>query len=191
MIHRALTIVLSLLSLLSLVACATSTVSTKFDPAADFRSFRTFAFLAPDPFIAAPPGMDEVILPRIVAATREALESTGLVLTDDMDATDLIVSFSLGAREESKMSKYPSYYGRSGFGNGTYGWGYPYVGQVNVKHYTEGTLAIDIVDREKAAPIWHGRTLKTITEKMRKKPGETVADAATEILEGFPPAPVH
>jgi hypothetical protein len=188
MIHRALA---ATLSLLSFASCVTSTVDIKFDPTTDFGSFHTFAFLAPDPFIAAPSGMDEVILPRIVAATQEALESTGLVLSDDMDATDLIVSFSLGAREDSKMSRYPAYYGRSAFGNGSYGWGYPYLGQVSVKHYTEGTLAIDIVDRQKAAPIWHGRKLKTITEKMRKKPGQAVADAVTEILEGFPPAPAN
>jgi len=188
MIHRTFTIVLSLLSL---VGCMTSTVETKFDPTADFGSFHTFAFLAPDPFIAVPGGIDEVILPRIVSATRSTLELSGLVMVEDMDAADLIVSFSLGAREESKLTRYPAYYGRSSYGDGSYGWGYPYIGEVRVRQYTEGTLAIDIVDRRKAAPIWHGRKLRSITETMRENPGQAVPDAVNEILEGFPPAPAN
>lgn len=188
MIHRTLAVALSLLSL---AACKTSTVDTRFDPAADFGSFETFAFLAPDPFIAAPSGMNPVVLPRILEATQGALESTGLVRVDDMDAADLVVSFSLGARETSKVSRYPAYYGSSSYGDGTYDWGFPTLGQVSVKNYTEGTLAIDIVDRKRESPVWHGRTLKSITEKMRKKPGESVADAVTEILEEFPPTPAN
>ncbi|MEM9382599.1 MAG: DUF4136 domain-containing protein [Planctomycetota bacterium] len=183
--HRAL--LPALLSALALAACASPSVTSDFDPESDFASFRTFAFLEPDPFIAAPTGARDVVLEGIVAATRDDLTSKGLTLAEETEDADLVVSFSLGARERVEVNEYPAYFERNEYGDGTADWGYPYVGQVGVHAFREGTLAIDMVNPEHGRPVWHGRTQGTITERMARDPEKTVRDAVNAILERFPP----
>ncbi|MEO0700253.1 MAG: DUF4136 domain-containing protein, partial [Pseudomonadota bacterium] len=64
-----------------------------------------------------------------------------------------------------------------------------------VSTYTQGTLAIDIFDVERKAPVYHGAGEKTLSKNSRRGGGvvnplemqETIEDAVTKILEDFPP----
>lgn len=178
----------ALLPALMLAACASPSVTTDYDPQSDFASFRTFAFLQPDPFIAAPTGARDAVLEGIVTATREDLVSKGLTAIDSTVDADLVVSFSLGARNRVEVTEHPAYFERNEYGDGTADWGYPYVGQVGVRAFSEGTLAIDMVNPEHGRPVWHGRTQGTITERMAKHPEKTARDAVASILKSFPPS---
>ncbi|MEM1451471.1 MAG: DUF4136 domain-containing protein [Planctomycetota bacterium] len=177
----------ALLPVLVLAACSSPSVTTDFDPQSDFASFRTFAFLEPDPFIAAPTGVRDVVLDGIVAATREDLTSKGLTEIDSSADADLEVSFSLGARNRVEVTEHPAYFERNEYGDGTADWGYPYIGQVGVRAFSEGTLAIDMVNPDHGRPVWHGRTQGTITERMAKNPEKTLRDAVASVLKSFPP----
>ena len=179
MIHRLL---LAGTGLLTLLGCASSPVMTDFDPAADFASYRSFAFLEPQPVVAAPPDLSPLIPPRIVNATRSELVAKGYVETEDGAEADLIVSFTLGARDRVQVTEYPSYYQR-----GPNDWGAPYYDEVDVRSYTEGTLAIDLFDVKKQAPVWHGKTSRAITNKIRENPAETIREAVAEIMAEYPP----
>ena len=167
--------------LLVAVGCSTSNVFTDRDPNVEFDGYETFAFLDPNPLLAAPQSTSPLLEGRLVEATRAGLTAKGLTEAEDADSADLIVSFTLGARDRVEATEYPSYYGAD-----YYGWGGPYYGRVEVRSYTEGTLAIDMFDRQREAPVWHGRTTKYITRKMRENPGDAVSEAVDEVLKKFP-----
>ncbi|MEM6674070.1 MAG: DUF4136 domain-containing protein [Planctomycetota bacterium] len=174
--------ILASTSLLVLAACTSNPVLTDFDPAANFASYRTFAFLEPEPVVARPANFNPLIPPRIIDAARRELTAKGLSEASDTSQADLILSFTVGSRDRIDVIDTGPYYGP-----GPYGWGAPYYGGTETIQYTEGTLSIDMFDRERKVPVWHGRTSRTVTQKMRENPSETINEAIGEILADFPP----
>jgi hypothetical protein len=178
MTYRALA---CLALLATFVGCSSTNVFTDRDPDVDFSEYRSFAFLAPKPLVALPPGSSPLLEGRLVEAARQDLLAKGLTESTDQAAADLIISFTLGSRERVEATQYPSYYGA-----GRYGWGDPYYGATEVRTYTEGVLSIDMFDPKRDAPVWHGRTTKYVTRKMRENPDEAISEAVSEVLAQFP-----
>jgi len=178
MIYRALA---CLTLLVTIVGCSSTNVFTDRDPDIEFSEYRTFAFLEPKSLVALPPGSSPLLEGRLVQAARHNLATRGLTESADQASADLIISFTLGSRERVEATQYPSYYGA-----GRYGWGDPYYGATEVRTYTEGVLSIDMFDPKRDAPVWHGRTTKYVTQKMRENPDEAINEAVSEILEQFP-----
>lgn len=175
---------LAALAGLPLLACSvTPEVFTDFDPGAAFAGYRTFAFLEPDPVVSAPPQLSPLIPQRLVDATRAQLVGKGLTESEDPESADLIVTFTLGARDRVQVTEYPGYYRR-----GPYTWGGSYYNDVDVRSYEEGTLSIDLYDVKKQAPVWHGKTSRAITEEMRENPDETINEVIAQIMAEYPPS---
>ena len=166
---------------LTTASCAAPPVFTDLDAAADFSAYQTFGFLKPTSVAAGPKEMSPLLPGHLERATAEDLTELGYRRCAEEETPDLVVSFTLGARDRVQETEYPSFYGR-----GRYDWGSPYYQQTDVRHYTEGTLCIDFFDPARDAPVWHGKTVRTVTRKLREDPAEATREVIGAILERFP-----
>ena len=58
-----------------------------------------------------------------------------------------------------------------------------------VRTYTEGTLILDVIDREKNELVWRGSASKTIDEMDSPEQRVSTIEAAVEkLLKDFPPS---
>lgn len=163
---------LALLGLVLVAACSSPRVIANCDPSADFSAYRTYGF---------PPrlGTDEAsygsILSQVLksAAERE-LAARGYEPSDD---PDLLVNFFLDTEEKTRTVETPGV---------AYGYGM-YTGyDTTVVNYTEGTLHIDLVDRERKQLVWEGIVIGRVTDDVRKKLQEKVDKAVAEVFAEYP-----
>ena len=180
-----------LATVLFLGACSSSPVTTDFDNTVDFTGYKTYAFISDSPLMRAPdtPPGSPLLQGRLMKATDAILMAKGYSKVDDPETADFTVAFTVGARDKVQVNSYPEPY-RPYYG--AWGWGAPYyagVGaqSVDVRQYTEGTLAIDVFDVAEHKPAWHGVAKGRITDKMRENPSEAVNTTVSEVLLQFPP----
>lgn len=175
---RTINLGLVILLVSTLSACSSYNYYTAARNKTDLSSYRTFAWL--------PPNMEndhagavlkrEVGDERVKDAAITALQAKGLKLQER--EPDLLVSYSTVTGRGVKTEFYPSYYGglygggwgwggygwgggwgyRSFYGGGFGGWGFPYYGGGTYARvpYKEGTLIIDIIDRNTRRLVWRG-----------------------------------
>lgn len=62
----------------------------------------------------------------------------------------------------------------------------PYWRKMSVYHYREGTLMVDIMDKQKNALVWRGYAVEVITDKTTTKPEEAINYAVAKIFKSFP-----
>lgn len=167
------------------LGCASTRAYSDFDPNARFDTYKTFAWLTPE---AAPsqvqpgsPNLDPLLARRIRDTIDAHLEAKGYQRVPDREASDFVVSFSVGSREKISVQSTPSmgaggWYGRYG------GW---YASSVSARSYTEGTLAIDIFDGKSHQAVWHGWASKRISDTADR--AKLVAEVVGAILAKFPP----
>ena len=136
-----LTRTILLLPLVLAASCVAPPVFTDLDTSADFGAYQTYAFLKPSSVVASPKGANPMLAGHLEDAAAGDLAELGYRPSAEGQAPDLVVSFTLGARDRIMETEYPSFYGR-----GRYDWGGPYYQQTDIRHYTEGTLCIDFFD---------------------------------------------
>jgi hypothetical protein len=74
-----------------------------------------------------------------------------------------------------------------------WGWGWnPWMwgvmnNNVNISKYTEGTLFIDFIDKEKKELIWQGIGTGALRVQNREKKKERINEFVKEIVSRFPP----
>lgn len=143
---------LLLMLLLCLGACATPRpeVRTQTNPAADFSSFRSFAFYSPLGTDKSS-GYNSILSQHLKTAAREALETRGYRY--DEQKPDLLVNFGFLVQDRTNTVSMPSttyYRTRSG----------RYVPWTTyddmVFQYRESTLNIDLVDARQKQVVWEG-----------------------------------
>lgn len=178
---------LLLVTAVSLVAGCATTMQARsdFDASQNFSGYRTFAWMDDEPMIAPPGEADRVSAlnrRRIVDAIESELASKGFQKIADRAAADFVVAYTVGARDRIDVQSYPTPY------RGVWQWGWPYFGRdVDMRVYTEGTLAIDIFDGATHRPVWHGRATKRITAHDVEHAAEQIPPAVAAILKDFPP----
>ena len=168
--------------MISLAGCASIQVESDFDRSADFSRYKTFNFISDSPLLAAVNEPINPLLPdRLVSAARTELTRKGYRFIPNREQADFVVSFTLGGRDKIRVDSYPTSY------RTRWSWGAPYHTDVNVRQYTEGTLAIDIFDVSRHSPVWHGRAVKNISAADRRNPTPVVNELVGLILAEFPP----
>jgi hypothetical protein len=174
-------------ALVLLAGCATTlTARSDYDRSKDFSGLRSYAWITDDP-IVTPPGEASPVSPlnrrRIVEAVDAALLRKGYTRAVGPDTADFIVSYTVGARDRITVDAWPAPY--RGWGS----WRWPYAGRrdVDVRSYTEGTLAIDIFDGPSRAPLWHGWATRRITERDIAEADARIREAVDIIVAQFPP----
>ena len=138
------------------------------DPNVDLRAYRTFAFFP------APPAENASILHRcLLDAARKQLERRGYAF--DASHPDLLVN--IGAIvEERQANSSPS----AEYAGGE---------RLEREDYTQGLLAVDLVDVRRRELVWQGVAKGRIDEAMLRDLGAAAEKAVAAIFEGFPNQP--
>ena len=111
-------------------------------------------------------------------AAQAALIAKGFTFVEDRKDADFVVSFTMGARDKIRVNNYPVHYR----GPTPWEWGAPYHTEVDVRNYTEGTLAIDIFDVQARSPVWHGWAVRTISTADRRNPTPIINDVVANMV---------
>jgi len=152
-------------------ACSSIQVTTDYDTKTDFSQYKTFAFYRPGIDKASISNLDKK---RILKAISAELKNKGLQKSEN---PDVLISIFTKAREKVDIYEstwYPSYY-------------YPYQRQ-HVSKYTEGTLFIDMIDKEGKKLIWQGigKGFLSKSKKVEKRKAN-IQKFVQEILAEYPP----
>ena len=180
------TVKLALVGAMAMVlsGCATGPrVYTDADPAVDFAQFKTFAFIE-GAGKDAEAQYKTLSGQRIEDAINQAMVSRGYQL--DIHNPDLLINFHLKTQEKTRSSPPVYMGGYYGYRSGMYvGWpGYVEPGYID--SYTEGTLSIDLVDRQTRQMVWEGTAIARVTSAVREAPNETVRNAVASIFAKYP-----
>ena len=173
-------VILGASSAFLLACCATKPeIASDYDRSANFAIYHTFTLMhrehpaIPNPLVAIRAEEDITL----------ELQRRGYTLTADPTSADFTVDFTIGAAERTDISSYPAAYSGPWFLGGPY-WG----GNINVRQYREGTLAIDIFDGHTHRPVWHGWAHNDLTHEDLEQPAEPVSKAVSSVLARFPPS---
>ena len=153
---------------IALAACAssepTATVSNDVSPTASFAGYRTYSWISS----AVPAGLDPVIGERIRDTVDSAMAAKGYAKVDPPNG-DLSVAYTVGAKDKTDIASY-SYFGDD----------------LNVRHYTEGHLAVDAFDTKTRKAVWHGAATQRIDPK--GDPAR-VNGVVAQVMQSFPTNP--
>jgi hypothetical protein len=168
---------------LLLAGCAPISVSVDYDPQVDFSRYRTWGWL-PDPAATGDARADDRELHRHIRAAIEAqLESQGFVAASN---PQMRVGYHVSTQETVNVRNVSSPYGYAHWDGRDAEIRAETTTYVNT--YERGRLVIDIVDTARDALVWRGvgeRTLRREPTPDQMK--QSVRQAVTEILAGFPP----
>lgn len=166
---------------LLLAGCATGpTITSEADPEANFGKYRTFAFYAP--LALEKEGYATPTTDRIKAAARAQMEARGYVYSSERP--DLWVNLNAYMQKRTDVTSIPTvdyayYYSYRARGY----FAVPYWrDRTDVHEYTEGTLNVDLVDRESNRLVWEGIAVGRIA---RLKPEERAARIDATMAEIF------
>lgn len=168
--------ILLLLSIILLSSCNSIKVVTDYDSKVDFNKYKTFAFYKPEIDKAKISDLDKK---RILRAIETELLAKGFTKSTN---PDMLVGIFTKSREKVNVNQ----------NNVGFGWGWnPYWGGVNtnfnVSQYTEGTLFIDFIDKEKKELVWQGIGTAALKLQNRAKKDERIKLFVKEIISRFPP----
>lgn len=161
-----------------------------YNPQVNFRTYQTWSFISERPMIVSSSrgAVNPLLQSRIMDAVRAELTQKGFSYVDDPETADFVVSFTVGSREQIKVTEYPASYQMS---YGRYyrygGYGMTYGTETRVRQYTEGQLAVDVFDVDTRVPAFHGSASTRITESDRENPQPLIRSGVAEALKGFPP----
>jgi hypothetical protein len=144
-----------LLSVTLVAGCATSPrVTSDADPAADFASYRTFAFW--EPLGLDNQGHVSEASQRMISAARREMEARGYVY--DEAAPDLRVNIKafLDQREVVVNTPGPAYRHAGSVQPNGYLTSATWNDRSDARKQTEGTLNIDLVDAARQKLVWQG-----------------------------------
>jgi hypothetical protein len=168
----------------ALVGCSSVKVRTEYDPAAPFKTYRTYAWLPTAPGPEQPAAMrNPEAYARVVAAVDREMAAKKLVRTSVDANPDFLVSVLGWTRSGVEVVNYGYTYAGA-YAYGPYGAG-AMVPVNEVREYTEGTLLLDFVDAKSRKLVWRGTATDTVTspESVRA----SIDAAARELLAAYPP----
>jgi hypothetical protein len=186
---QILRILISFATVLFVSACSSTRVQTDYDHQADFGSYSTFAWYQTTEQDRGPTnGPNQMVDGRIRRAITENLRAKGFSPIEGNKA-DLLVTYYTSLNSQMRFHTTGWGYGY-GWGWGpywTFGYGFwPGWTHTTVHSYHEGTVIIDIIDREKSQLVWRGVGTAVLGKKSHSD--EKIEQSMTRILGSFPPA---
>lgn len=168
--------------LLLVPGCSSVSVTSDYDPSADFSMLKTYQWI---PFQGDDDALAKVPLvqKRAMNAVEKALAAKGYRLLAD-GVPDFYVAVHAGVQDKINVTDYGYAYG--GWW-GPYG---PYGHNIDVSYYTEGTLFVDIIQKraDKHELMWRGAGTGMVAPPDDPQTAQEKADAvAAKILADFPP----
>jgi hypothetical protein len=167
-----------------IAACASGpTIISNSAPDFSVANFQTFSFM--QPLGTDRTGARTLLSQHLIEATTNELEMRGLRPADSNG--DLLVNFMVSTRETitTRPSSSVSMHQSRGRYN-TWG-GYSMSMSTNeIVQRTEGTIAVDVVDRARNQLVWEGAASGRVTDSTRRNLEETVHSAIKDIFVEFP-----
>jgi len=169
---------------LILASCASGPrIITNSDPSADWSSYRTFGFF--DPLGTDRGNVRSLMSNTLIDSTTREMQAAGFALSDAKP--DMLINFVVSTREtiQTRPSTSASmHHSRGRYGTWS-GWSAG-ASTTEVVQRTEGTLAVDIVDRARNQLVWEGAASKRVTDSTRENQDQVLDDAIGEIFAQFP-----
>lgn len=164
------------LAVITLASCSSVRVATDYDPQVNFASYKSFAFYKPGIDKADISDLDKK---RILRAIEQEMLKKGFVKSNNPD-----VLISIFTKTSKNINIYQNNWGYG------YGWGWsPYywgTGYNTVSSTTEGTLYIDLIDKNTMELVWQGMGTGALAQDMKRKT-EHINTIVVKILEKYPP----
>ena len=169
--------VLLLVVMLGVWGCMGPKVRTDFDPAADFTTFRTYAFAGLTDLNQGGVLNNSLMRKRLEQMVGEQLSNKGLRQVGLDGHPDLLVHYWVTVKEKQRIeSTGPMIgpYGRREYGN------------VSTYNYEEGTLIIDLATPSKDELVWRGSIVSILSDS--KEANITMVNRAiAKAFEDYPP----
>ncbi len=166
---------------LVLASCSSLSVKTDYDRDVDFQNYESYAWSdreVPEDALAQNP----LVKRRVQEAVDKTLRAKGYSLVEEEEA-DFVVVVHAGVKERIRVQDW----GRYGWYDPWWG---PYGGRVEVSHYEEGTLVIDVVDAEQEELVWRGMGTGIVKRRVNpEKMQQEINEDVEKILSDFPPQP--
>ena len=167
-----------------LAGCASGpTIIANSAPDFNLANYQTFSFM--QPLSSDRGGARSLISQHLIEATTRELEMQGLRHADTDG--DLLVNFVVSTRET--ISSRPSSSMSMHHSRGRYStWGgYSMsMSTTEIVQRTEGTIAVDVIDRARNQLVWEGAGSGRVTDSTRRNLEQTVHNAITDIFAEFP-----
>jgi hypothetical protein len=173
-------------AMIAAVSCSSTSVQTDYDHQSDFAAFKTFAWYMQSEDDKPPTtGTNQIVDGRIRRAIAGNLADRGFSETAP-DTADLLVTYYASLSQQMRM--YSTGWGY-GWGHGPH-WGYGYSywpgwSYTSVSTWHEGTIIIDIVDRQKKQLVWRGVITRALGKKSSTE--EKIDQAMDRVMSEFPP----
>ena len=171
-----------------LASCASKPViETDYDHTIDFSQYTTYGFF--NPMGIENPNYSSIYGSIFRDAISKEMESRGYKMSDN---PDLMINVSGRLQDKTKVTTTSDPYmggGYYGYRRGAYGaWGgYGYGTQTHVSNYTEGTVNVDMVDRNLKRMVWEGVAVGRINEKKTNEETRTnIYAGIQEMFAGYP-----
>jgi len=162
-------------------SCSAVKVAVDYDSKIDFKKYKTFAFYKTGIDKAKISDLDKK---RILRAIESELSLLGIMKSEN---PDMLVSIFTKSREKVNVNQ------NNNFGYG-FGWGWnPWMwngmnnNSMNISQYTEGTLFIDFIDKQKKELVWQGVGTGALKIQNLEKKEARVKEFVKEIVSKFPP----
>jgi hypothetical protein len=160
--------------------CSGISTTSDWDQSYDFSALSTYACM--DQGLEG--GVSEIMLRRMYAAVDEELTAKGLRKEDHSRSADVLFAYHTGTQDRQQYDTYG--YGAGGWWGGYWGGG---MTTTTVRTYSEGTLILDVIDRESNELVWRGSASRTIDEMdSPEQRVKTVQEAVGKLLKDFPPS---
>lgn len=189
MIHRLL---VCLAGTLLLCSCATHySVATDYDEQYTFAGKTTYALITPE---AIKTTRNDLLRNRIETAIHQQLAARGFQRVDKAQAS-IWLSYFATAEKQQDIRTYQTYNSYYGYAR-CYRCIYPVVPaatEVQVVHYTEATLMLDVIDPASNTLKWRGSTSSKVTTATADSMSVAertakVNEAVAAILKQYPPS---
>lgn len=169
-----------LLSIAFLSSCSSIKVTSDYDSEVNFNQYKTFAFYKPGIDKADISSLDKK---RVLRAIESELSAQGYTKSSN---PDFLVSIFTKSRRKVNINQ------NNNLGYG-FGWGWnPWMwngmnSNVNVSQFTEGTLFVDFIDKEKKELVWQGIGTGALSLQNKEKKEARIKEFVKEIISMFPP----
>ena len=167
-----------------LAACQTRPeIRTQAAAQIDLASYHTYGFMAKPSTDAQ--GYHTITTQSIERAVSRAMEAHGYGPAGPGQEPDLLVNFSV--KTHDRVEGQPAVGAGYGSGWGRYGWGWGFGDYYNdIRTVTDGSLTVDVVDREHNQAVWSGTAVGRLTKKVLDNPGPAIDQAVAEIFARYP-----
>jgi hypothetical protein len=171
---------------LLLLGCVPYTVKHDYDPGADFRAYRTFEWYASSRRAKGrEAGGSQLLDRRVQAAVTRQLKAQGFEEAVGAEPDFLVTYYPIFKDRRYRTTTQVG--GGAGWRGRRFGYG---VGTrfSEVRHYTEGTLVVEIVDGKRNELVWQCAAVGALSNLGDPEEAqEQVAKAVADMLAKFPP----